>query len=79
MKLKHQLPTACEIARLEFSIVRCKRVMRISEVIIMISAALLLLGLLNCCTLRVDPNGTRTWGTDPAAAAAIVNEIIDNK
>lgn len=35
-------------------------------------AVLIFMILANSCTLRVDPDGTRTWGTDPETAAQIL-------
>lgn len=29
------------------------------------------------CTLTIVPDGTRTYGTDPTAAAAIIQELGD--
>lgn len=78
MKLKYLLPTACEITRLEIGLVRCNRAAMICDAALVLLVMLLML-CMSSCTLRVEPNGTRTWGTDPAAAAAIVHEIIDNK
>jgi hypothetical protein len=76
MKLKYLLPTACEVTRLQFELARCIRGVVINGLLLLSAIAFLCL---NSCTLRVDTNGTRTWGTDPASAAAIVNEIIDAK
>jgi len=32
----------------------------------------------NSCTLTVHPDGSRTYGTDPAAAAAVTTAIIED-
>lgn len=33
----------------------------------------------SACTLTVHPDGSRTYGTDPAAAAAIAQQVIGDK
>jgi hypothetical protein len=32
---------------------------------------------LTSCTLTIHPDGSRTYGTDPTAAAAIIQELGD--
>jgi len=73
MKLKYILPIALEVTRLEFSLLRYKRMGRICEIAIIISTALLLLGLLSSCTLTVHPDGSRTYGLDAEQAIQILD------
>jgi hypothetical protein len=47
---------------------------RTMAVLLLIALAAFII-VLNSCTLRVEPDGTRVWGSDPAAAAKAI-EIL---